>query len=148
MRRYIICLALACQVIVAMAAGAGWTQSAESIIVGWGLNNRGQCNAPPPNQGFIAVAGGRDHSLGLRSDGSIVAWGENIFGQCNVPLPNEDFIGIAGKYWYSFGLKSNGTIVATRNGEVVEDQETVSMVLQEQLEARLEQLGRWALLVE
>ena len=40
-----------------------------------GYNNYGQCNVPSPNTGFVAVAAGGYHSLGLKEDGSIVAWG-------------------------------------------------------------------------
>ena len=54
----------------------GLALKADGAIVGWGLNNAGQTNPPPggPNTGFVAVAGGLYHSLGLRSDGSIVAY--------------------------------------------------------------------------
>ena len=43
----------------------------------WGNNDYGQCDVPAPNADFVAVAGGDDHSLGLKSDGTIVAWGDN-----------------------------------------------------------------------
>jgi alpha-tubulin suppressor-like RCC1 family protein len=33
----------------------------------------------------IAVAGGRDHSLALRTNGTVVAWGGNSDGQASVP---------------------------------------------------------------
>ncbi len=42
-------------------------------IAAWGYNGSGQCDVPSPNSGFIAVAAGGDHSLGLRADGSIAA---------------------------------------------------------------------------
>ncbi|MBN1393330.1 MAG: hypothetical protein JW947_11095, partial [Sedimentisphaerales bacterium] len=81
-------------------------------IAAWGINNYGQCNVPEPNTGFVAIAGGGYHSLGLKSDGSIVAWGYNVNGQCNVPSPNTGFTAIAGGYFHSLGLKSDGSIVA------------------------------------
>jgi hypothetical protein len=67
---------------------------------------------PAPNADFVAVAGGRDHSLGLRSDGTVVAWGNNGSGQCDVPAPNAYFAAVAGGGYHSLGLKSYGTIVA------------------------------------
>jgi flagellar hook assembly protein FlgD len=34
--------------------------------VAWGYNNHGQCDVPSPNSEFFLVAGGANHSLGLR----------------------------------------------------------------------------------
>ena len=67
---------------------------------------------PEPNTGFVAVAAGWNHSLGLKADGSITAWGLNNFGQCNVPEPNTGFIAVAAGYGHSLGLKADGSIVA------------------------------------
>jgi alpha-tubulin suppressor-like RCC1 family protein len=69
------------------------------------LNDEGQCHVPSPNSGFIAIAAGYYHSLGLKSDGSIVAWGENDDGQCDVPSPNSGFTAVAGGMDHSLGLK-------------------------------------------
>ncbi|MBD3163529.1 MAG: T9SS type A sorting domain-containing protein, partial [Candidatus Latescibacteria bacterium] len=93
----------------------GWIFSlglkSDGSIVGWGGNARGQCDAPTPNENFIALACGGYHSLGLKSDGSIVAWGSNDDGQCNVPSPNADFIALEAAGYRSYGLKSEGVIV-------------------------------------
>ncbi len=43
----------------ASATGAG-------KIIGWGRNDAGQCDVPSPNTGFVAIAAGRDHSIGLK----------------------------------------------------------------------------------
>jgi len=82
-------------------------------IVAWGDNSYGQCNQPPggPNTGFVEVAAGCWHSLGLKQDGSIVAWGDNSYGQCNVPLPNTGFVKVAAIDVHSLGLKQDGSIV-------------------------------------
>ena len=48
-----------------VVAGTGLAQW-NGEIVAWGDNNYGQCNVPSPNSGFVAVAGGCYHSLGLR----------------------------------------------------------------------------------
>jgi hypothetical protein len=82
------------------------------MVVAWGDDGNGQCEVPSPNRGFVAVAGGWYHSLGLKSDRTIVAWGANWAGQCDVPAPNADFVAVAGGYRHSLGLKSDGTIVA------------------------------------
>lgn len=91
-------------------------QTSDGRIVAWGYNNLGQCDVPPPNTGFTAVAAGIYHSLGLQTDGSIVAWGRNQSGECSVPSPNTDFRAVAagGDYYFShsLGLKADGSIVA------------------------------------
>ncbi len=82
-------------------------------IVAWGRNWDGQCDVPAPNADFVAVAGGREHSLALKSDGMIVAWGDNYCGECDVPAPNADFVAVAGGYEHSLGLRSYDTPVET-----------------------------------
>jgi hypothetical protein len=77
----------------------------DSSIVAWGNNSFGQCSVPQPNKGFIAIAAGGDHSLGLKVDGSIVAWGDNFDGEGNVPPPNTDFIAISAGAFHSLGLR-------------------------------------------
>lgn len=72
----------------------------------------GQCNVPSPNAGFVGVAAGVGHSLGLKADGSIVAWGENLFGQLNVPSPNANFVAVAAGEGHSMGLTADGSIRA------------------------------------
>jgi alpha-tubulin suppressor-like RCC1 family protein len=89
-----------------------YVTSEPGSVVAWGRNDYGQCNVPSPNSGYIAVAGGSRHSLGLKADGSIVAWGYNDYGQCSVPIPNAGFIAVAGGGFHSLGLKPDGSIVA------------------------------------
>jgi len=84
----------------------------DGTVVAWGDSFYGQCDVPLPNSDFVAVAGGRYHSLGLKSDGTITAWGYNNFGQCDVPSPNTDFVAVAGGRYHSLGLKYDGTITA------------------------------------
>ncbi len=77
-----------------------------SSIVGWGANNNGLLDVPPPNTGFISLGGGYYHILALKSNNSIVAWGENGYGQCNVPAPNTGFLAASGGRYHSIGLGS------------------------------------------
>ena len=86
-------------------------QAAEGSIVAWGWNEFGQTNVPSPNTGFVAVAAGYLHSLGLKPDGSIVAWGSNYGDLTNIPSPNANFIAIAAGSAHSLGLKADGSIV-------------------------------------
>ncbi|MCL1885444.1 MAG: Ig-like domain repeat protein [Dehalococcoidia bacterium] len=72
---------------------------------------------------FPMVAGGYDHSLALKSDGTVWAWGRNNYGQLgdgtttNRSLPVQvsgltDVIAIAGGNYHSIALKSDGTVWA------------------------------------
>jgi alpha-tubulin suppressor-like RCC1 family protein len=108
---------------------ATFSRDENGSVVAWGTNNDGfpqfpnPCDVPETNEGFVAVAGGEYHSLGLKADGSIVAWGVttetmNNFGQCNVPSPNHDFVAVAAGWLHSLGLKSDGSIVAWGNSTV------------------------------
>ncbi len=100
------------------AAGlSSWSNEETAVLRGctisaWGSNGAGQCDVPSPNSGFIAVAAGYGHSLGLRNDGSIAAWGLNDEGQCDVPSPNSGFIAVAAGVTHSLGLRNDGSIAA------------------------------------
>ncbi len=81
-------------------------------LAAWGYNGYGQCDVPTGND-FIAVAGGENYGLALRSDGSLAAWGGrgNDYGQCTVPAGN-DFVAIAAGYYHGLALRSDGSLRA------------------------------------
>ena len=110
---------------VALAPGTAWAQ--DGSIVAWGRNEDGQCDVPEPNTDFVAVAGGRYHSLGLKADGSIVAWGYNYHGQCDVPAPNTDFVALAAGINHSLGIK--GYPYGDLNGDGCVDQSDLGILL-------------------
>ena len=64
-------LTVATRVGALFAFAGGWGHSLglkeDGSIVAWGYNLNGQCNVPSPNSGFVAVAGGGYHSLGLHA---------------------------------------------------------------------------------
>jgi hypothetical protein len=51
----------------------------------------------------MAIAGGRYHSLALRSDGSVVGWGRDDNGQAT-PLDGSDYVGIAAGGWHCLAV--------------------------------------------
>ena len=69
------------------------------------------------------IAGGYQHSLGLKADGTVWAWGYNNYGQLGdgsttnrlTPVPVSGLTGcvaIAAGYYHSLGLKADGTVWA------------------------------------
>jgi hypothetical protein len=98
---------------------AGEAEAGSIVRIGPCVNP--DCNVPPPNSGFIGVATGNYHSMGLRSDGSVAAWGMCDVGQCTVPGPNIGFTAISAGDSHSLALRPDGSIVAwgsNENGEL------------------------------
>jgi hypothetical protein len=93
-----------------------YTMTVDNPIVAWGANSFGQCEVPVPNSGFIAVAAGDCHSLGVKTDGSIVARGRNDYHQCNVPPPNTGFVAVAAGEIHSIALENGGGTSAVESG--------------------------------
>jgi alpha-tubulin suppressor-like RCC1 family protein len=59
-----------------------------------------------------AVAGGKEHSVGLKGDGTVLATGNNPYGQTNVN-GSTGAVAVAAGYGHSLALKADGTVVAT-----------------------------------
>ena len=57
------------------------------------------------------VAASRDHTVGLRTNGTVIAVGDNQYGQCDV-LDWNDVVNIAPGYSHTVALKADGTVVA------------------------------------
>lgn len=60
----------------------------------------------------VAIAGGNNHSLTLKADGTVVAWGDNNSGQTNVPSGLSNVIAIAGGRDLSLAVVGNGPLVS------------------------------------
>ena len=54
-------------------AGIAVAEPSQGSVVGWGCQTVGV----DLSVGFVAIAAGERHGLGLKADGSIVAWGGN-----------------------------------------------------------------------
>ncbi|PIC77109.1 hypothetical protein CSV74_07505 [Sporosarcina sp. P19] len=87
--------------IVAIAAGTHHTLAVDKNghVWAWGQNYYGQLGNPIGSETFlkhevpveirgvddvIAVAGGKEHSVALKRDGTVSAWGRNTFGQLGI----------------------------------------------------------------
>ncbi|MCK4871708.1 MAG: hypothetical protein KAS72_03180, partial [Phycisphaerales bacterium] len=87
------------------------------------------CDVPAPNTGFVSVAAGSYHGLGLKDDGSIVAWGKNTCGQCDVPEPNTGFVSVAAGNSHSLGLKGIPACPGDLDGDGDVDQNDLGILL-------------------
>ncbi|SEK57376.1 Regulator of chromosome condensation (RCC1) repeat-containing protein [Paenibacillus sp. OK003] len=65
---------------------------------------------------YTAIAAGRRHTIGLRSDGTVTAVGLNKHEQCNVSGWC-DIVAVAAGCAHTLGIKSDGTVVAVGENE-------------------------------
>ncbi|MCX8481690.1 MAG: hypothetical protein ORN58_07210 [Sediminibacterium sp.] len=86
-------------------------------VIGWGQNGDGQRTIPESLTNVIQVAGGENHSLYLKGDGTVVGIGSNTKGQTTIPTGLNNVVQIAGGGNHSLALKWDGTIVAWGNND-------------------------------
>ncbi|HRI16794.1 MAG TPA: hypothetical protein PLX89_27700 [Verrucomicrobiota bacterium] len=86
-------------------------------VLGW---IRGDFETPPPTTpGFVAVAGGNQHGVALRSDGTVAAWGSLQFREAvTAPAGLNGVVAIAAGYYHTVALRGNGEVVGW-GGETV-----------------------------
>ena len=78
-----------------------------------GRNNYGQIITPLAGQyGVRLIAGGENHTLAVRNDGTVIAWGRNNEGQTTVPGGLTGVVAISAGTRHSLALKSDGTLAA------------------------------------
>ncbi len=88
--------------------GAWAAQRLPGSLVSWGDQ---VIPLVPPGTIFKGIAGGTDHSLALRQDGTVYAWGASG-SATTVPEGLTGVIAIAAGYGFNLALKQNGTVVA------------------------------------
>ena len=122
-----------------IAAGGGQVMAIrrDSTLWGWGNGQFGQLGAldtntviPTPKQAatvltnWVGLAAGKDHTLGIRQNGSIWSWGHNQYGQLgNGSSPSPVFpsslfplnIGTSTN-WHSIAAGENHSLAIARNG--------------------------------
>jgi alpha-tubulin suppressor-like RCC1 family protein len=97
------------------------TAHAGNHVVAWGAgtnvsmsdyNESGQSMVPASLTNAVFVAGGWQHSLTLKADGTIEGWGSDSVGQTNLPA-GTNYAAIDCGDLDSVALRSDGTVVAT-----------------------------------
>src|SRR5687768_5313759 len=77
-------LALVCAIVSSTDLGEA---ALPGSVIAWGRNDYGQTNVPNAAQsGVVAIAGGSDFTVALKTNGSVLVWGKSNSGQTNVPL--------------------------------------------------------------
>jgi alpha-tubulin suppressor-like RCC1 family protein len=101
------------------------TAHAGSNVVAWGAgtnvsisdyNESGQSIIPANLTNAVFVAGGWQHSLALKADGTIEGWGSNSVGQTNLPA-GTNYVAIDCGDLDSVALRSDGTVVAAGDSD-------------------------------
>jgi len=81
-------------------------------VATWGNSADGELDVPVGLSNVVAVAGGYQHSLALRNDGTLAAWGYNYYGQATVPAGLSNVVTISAGGAHNLALKADGGIVA------------------------------------
>jgi alpha-tubulin suppressor-like RCC1 family protein len=88
-------------------------QAQSTMVVGWGDDTVGQCDAPAGLTNVTAVAAAINHSLALKSDGTIVTWGLPDDAMDNVPTNvTGRACAVAAGPAHNVALLTNGLVVA------------------------------------
>jgi hypothetical protein len=81
-------------------------------LVSWGSNGSLQRSNTPADTDFVAVAGGLNHSVALKSNGSLVSWGSDDDLQVTNTPAVTGFVAVAAGGSHSVALKSDGSLVS------------------------------------
>ncbi len=83
-----------------------------TMVVAWGNDLYDQCEVPYYLTNAVAVVGGSDFSLALRSDGTILGWGDDSLGQLDMPASTTNVVAIAAGWEFSVALRADGNVIA------------------------------------
>ena len=78
----------------------------------WGLSTSGQLNVPSNLTNAVAVSGGANYSLALKTDGKLAAWGDNTDGRSSVPVSFTNIVAISAGGGHNLALRSDGKPLA------------------------------------
>jgi alpha-tubulin suppressor-like RCC1 family protein len=99
---------------LAGATNASWTVKVigEGSPVWWGSGVTQPLDDLAGTNDVIGLAGGFNHNVLLRENGSVMAWGTNNYGQTNVPASATNALAVAAGDNHSLALRSDGTVIA------------------------------------
>lgn len=79
----------------------------------WDRNENGESlpTTGLPTGPFLQIAGGKEHFIALKSDGTVVCWGDNYYQQCSIPANLTNCISVGAGRTYSYAIKADGTTI-------------------------------------
>jgi len=85
-----------------------WTPSG---VIAWGYDGDGEIDVPAGLTNGVAISGGYNHSLALKSDGTVMGWGANWSGQIDVPSGLTNVLAVAAGGDHNLALGRDGLVV-------------------------------------
>ena len=82
-----------------------------TVIVGWGRVFTSSPNPPLGLTNVLAISGGDNYSVALRTDGNVYPWGWNAFSRLAVPAGLSNVTIIAAGGFHGSTLLTNGSVV-------------------------------------
>jgi Regulator of chromosome condensation (RCC1) repeat len=92
-------------VVLASPASTAQTTVQAGTPLAWGENCCGQTDVPSGLTDVVAVSGGSEHSLALKSNGTVVAWGDGTFGQTDVPSGLTGVVAVDAGAYHNLAVK-------------------------------------------
>ena len=94
---------------VSRADGTALERTSQPLC--WGKDWYGDTILPPDLGYVVAFAGGAQHSIALRSNGTVIAWGDEVYAQPAFAKQLTQVKAIAAGDAWSVALKKDGTLV-------------------------------------
>lgn len=93
-----------------------------SLLVGWGQNTYGQVTVPANGFEPVGVAGGNNHTLVLKSDGTVLMFGNNSAGggPAGMPAGLGSVAKVVASFDQSYAIRTDGSLVAWSNNSASE----------------------------
>ena len=89
-------------------------------VAAWGDGSAGQSNPPSSSlSDAVALAGGANHCLAIKANGSVTNWGATFYSVPTTPvIASNDAVSLSAGWAHSLALRADGTIVAAGTNEV------------------------------
>ena len=95
--------------------GTGFFTLRVSPVLAWGQYYEGYpvdpSLVPAGLSNIVAVSGGRNNSVALRTDGKVLMWGDGTYGWTNFPATLSNAVAVVPENTYTLALLANGKVL-------------------------------------